>query len=254
MPMSLGERMKRYEEASSIILPHRMPVIIRIDGKCFHSLLRRSEKPFDDFVMTCMDKIAYKLLEEIQGAVLAFVQSDEVSVLVVNYNKFDYEPWFSNKIQKLASISASIATAYFNQLWSTKNESIAKFDARAFVLPKEDVNNYFIWRQQDIIRNAIQMVGRSVSSQKQLHGKSCKDIIDYLKEDRNFDYNTLSSHKRLGRVYTKEQVPFKLENKDEKVMRNMIVCSSDTPLFKADRDFVNDLVNIQPETVEINND
>ncbi len=149
MKDSLGDRMKeKYEHVFRTQLPGRMSVIIRVDGKAFHTYTRGLEKPFDEKFIHMMNKTAIYLCQNIQGAVMAFVQSDEISVLVINYQKFETSPWFNNEVQKMSSVAAGMASAYFTQNVSTyfdKNIP-AVFDGRCFILPKEEVCNYFIWR------------------------------------------------------------------------------------------------------------
>ena len=108
---SLGDRMKRYETATRTSLVPRMPAIVRVDGKAFHSYTRGLAKPFDVLFMRAMNDVARKLCEEIQGAQLAYVQSDEVSVLVHSYKRFASTPWFDNQVQKMVSVAAAVATS-----------------------------------------------------------------------------------------------------------------------------------------------
>src|SRR5678816_495992 len=146
---SLGDRMKKfYEGVFSTSLPMRMPVIIRVDGKAFHKYTKNLTKPFDPLFELLMDKVGIKLCEEISGAQIAYIQSDEISILVHTYKRLNSEAWFANKIQKMASVSAGIASAQLTKLSTYIFDEIrtAVFDSRVFVLPEAEVNNYFIWR------------------------------------------------------------------------------------------------------------
>lgn len=177
MKDSIGNRFKRnYEDVWKIRLPRRLPMIIRLDGKSFHTLTHGIEKPFAKFFIDCMSRTANKLLNEIAGARFAYIQSDEISLLVHDYNKLNTEPWFGKEIQKICSISASIASVTFTNIFHKD----AYFDSRCFILPEDEVNNYFVWRQKDWIRNSIQMMGQHYFSHKQLQNKSCKEIIEML--------------------------------------------------------------------------
>lgn len=142
MEDSLGDRMKGYEEAARRYLPRRLPVIIRVDGRAFHTVTRGCAKPFDNILMNTMNVVALELCDDIQGAQMAFVQSDEISILVHGYKKLNTSPWFDNCAAKMESISAAIASSYFTH----HSGKPAQFDSRAFVLPEADVCNYFIWR------------------------------------------------------------------------------------------------------------
>jgi tRNA(His) guanylyltransferase len=186
----LGDRMKSYENVYRHYLTPRMPVIIRLDGKAFHTLTKRLEKPFDDRMDECMELTAYALLEEVQNARCAYIQSDEISLLLIDYNKYTSQQWFKGNVQKIVSVSAACAssefTYHFNRILDY--DTRVMFDSRAFVLPEREVVNYFIWRQKDAERNVIQAVGQANYSSKVLHKKSCKDILTMLAED-GIDFN-----------------------------------------------------------------
>lgn len=166
---SLGDRMKRnYEDPWRITLPWRMPLIIRVDGRAFHTLTRRHFKDNDPAFADKMIGVAAALLDGIDSALLAYVQSDEVSVLVHNYKRLESLPWFGNNAMKICSVAACMAANSFNCIVPYH----AEFDARAFVLPEAEVNNYFLWRQQDAIRNSVASWAQARFSAKQLHGKN----------------------------------------------------------------------------------
>lgn len=201
---SLGDRMKEYENISRIYLTRRMPLIIRIDGKAFHTFTRGFKRPFDPIFIQSMQETAKYLCENIMGCKLAYVQSDEISLLLTDYDELTTQPWFGKNLQKIVSVSASMATAAFNRAFivNVRNTMLAAneddaeldrlnkvylpkfhtamFDARAFVLPKEEVCNYFIWRQQDAIRNSIQSVGQANFSHAKLNHKTQANILVML--------------------------------------------------------------------------
>lgn len=169
---SIGNRMKEnYENRYRIKLTRRMPVIMRLDGKAFHTLTRHMEKPYSDELRGVMVNTAMTLLSEIQGSKCAYVQSDEISILITDFDKLTTDAWFDYNIQKMVSVSAGIASAYFTAHLLNDGE-IAIFDSRVFNIPKEEVCNYFIWRQQDWIRNSVQMLAQHYFSAKELHGKN----------------------------------------------------------------------------------
>lgn len=203
---SFGERMKDYEHVSRIKLPKRMPIIIRIDGKAFHTYTRKLKRPYCEQLNDAMVKTAMYLSQNIMGCKLAYTQSDEISLLLTNNDKLTTEAWFDNNLQKMVSIAASMATAYFNSLeWlydgnldTQKPDELALFDARAYVLPENEVTNYFIWRQQDATRNSISMLGQSEFSHKELQGVSTKSLLEKLKSERGIDWDTLEGWKKSG--------------------------------------------------------
>lgn len=234
----LDVRMKDYEKVTDQKLIRRMPVIIRLDGRRFHSFTRGFKRPFDDILIDSMQKTALYLCKNIQNCVLAYTQSDEISLLLIDYKDFDTQPWFDNRIQKIVSTSAALATIRFKEVfenniekfgyknipnwdmggtneWLTEQQQkdltyinylsnaievkYKGFDSRCFNLSKDEVANYFFWRQQDCIRNSIQMVGQANFSQKELQNKSTADIKEMLHEQKNIDFdNDFSIVKQRG--------------------------------------------------------
>ena len=181
---SLGDRMKLFYEAPSLYkLPMRLPVIIRLDGRAFHTLTKSLDRPFDDDLIKVMQDTAVYLCENITGAVGAYVQSDEISILIHTYKKLDSQAWFGNEVQKIVSISSSMASAYatLNSAYAFRAPTLVQFDSRVFVLPESEVCNYFIWRQQDWERNSIQMLAQSLFTHKECHKKNMKMLKDMCK-------------------------------------------------------------------------
>jgi tRNA(His) 5'-end guanylyltransferase len=176
-----------YEFRSQTSLARRMPVVMRIDGKAFHTLTKRLHlnRPFDEDFAIWMEETARRLCEEIQGAKLAYVQSDEISILLVDYDTLNTESWFDYNIQKMTSVSSGIASSFFTSLMRhvhTENDLYGIFDSRVFNIPREDANNYFVWRQQDWTKNSVQMLAREYYSHKELHGKNRSDMHEMLYE------------------------------------------------------------------------
>lgn len=177
---SLGDRMKNYyENRSRHYLTRRTPVIIRLDGKAFHTFTRHCLKPFDTHFAHAMDSTAHFLLCNIQGAKMAYVQSDEISILVTDFDKLETDAWFDYNIQKMCSVSAAMASTYFSVMGNpcpSHPQKLAYFDSRVFNIPKEEVVNYFRWRYMDWLRNSIQMLAQSLYSHKELAGKKKADL------------------------------------------------------------------------------
>ncbi len=169
MKDAIGDRMKQYyEDRTRAFLPRRTYTIIRLDGKAFHTYTKGLIRPFDEQLMNDMDETACFLCKNIQGAKFAFVQSDEISILLTDFEELTTDAWFDGNIQKIVSVSASLGTAKFNELRPNK---LAFFDSRVFTIPSNiEVENYFIWRQQDFTRNSIYTVAKSLYSHKQLEG------------------------------------------------------------------------------------
>lgn len=164
--MHLGDRMKAYEETFRQKLPIRMPAVVRLDGKAFHTLTRGCEKPFDKSIQSAMIAGTSAVLEDMPAR-MAYAQSDEVSFLLIDYNKFDSMQYFDGTVQKIVSVAASIMGAHFTKAYG----KAGYFDARVFVVPERDIINYFIWRQKDCMRNSISACAQAEFSAKQLHGR-----------------------------------------------------------------------------------
>ena len=283
---SLGDRMKSYENITRTYLPSRMPIIIRIDGKAFHTFTKGFKKPFDDILMRAMEETATVLCRDIEGVKVAYTQSDEISLLITNNDTWETQPWFGNNLQKMASVAASIATLAFNRAWdslceeyfgyheawgmfesgySSAEEVIAAdkfvkvyqracntgatFDARVFVLPEDEVCNYFIWRQQDAIRNSIQSMGQAYFSHKELMNKNCENIKQMLVE-KNIKWEAYPIPQQRGVCVIKQSTPVMTTvyfdtNKTETTYRNKWTIDEAIPLFWKDRDYIDKLLKRQ---------
>ena len=270
----LGTRMKEfYEQVPKTRLVKRMPVAIRIDGKAFHTFTKSFRKPFDDILIKTMQETTKYLCENIQGCVLGYTQSDEITLILVDYQKLTSSAWFDYEIQKLCSISASMATMAFNKYFA-KNvddyrfdkwdgiskyekgteeyiktllkavEKGAMFDARCFNIPKEEVTNLIYWRQLDATRNSIQMVGQANFSHKELQNKSCNDIQDMLHEQKGINWNDYPTVCKRGTaiIYINYQNPQSLTNGD--IIKGWKI-DTEMPILKGEnRAYVDDLVYI----------
>ena len=188
----LEDRMKdNYEHRYRFKLTRRTPVIMRLDGKAFHTVTKNCMKPFDSWLNKCMRKTAHAVMEEIQGAKCFYTQSDEISLLITDFDKFTTDAWFDYNIQKMCSIAAGLASAIFTINFYDPEEDegeYALFDCRVFNIPKEEVANYFIQRQQDWMRNSVQMMAQANFSHKELYKKSVKMMKEMLLQiDKDWD-------------------------------------------------------------------
>jgi len=249
---NLGDRMKKYEDSFRQHLPIRTPVIIRLDGKAFHTYTAKCKKPVDMGLVECMNTTAIALCENIQGCQMAYVQSDEISLLITNYQDINTQSWFDNNIQKMVSVSASHASVAFTfnsyQIWGVVGvrfpEPILKpayFDSRAFILPKEEVTNYFIWRQQDATRNSVQMLARSLYSHKQLENKNNSELQE-LCFQKGKNWNDCPTFQKRGRCIVKTKTMKEGTNpKTGEVFqaeRGEWVVDNEIPIFSQKRDYI----------------
>jgi len=249
---NLGDRMKGYENVERRYLTKRTPTLIRIDGKAFHTFTKGFSKPLDMLLTQTMWDTAQYLCENVMGCKIAYTQSDEISLLLTDYDSLTTQAWFDKNIQKMVSVSASMATMAFNKSFREKVDNLevniteegiqweryylkvgtAMFDSRAYNIPKEEVCNAFVWRQQDATRNAIEAVGQANFSHKQLQNKTCNHIQEMLFQEKGINFNDLSTYQKRGACIVKEKY-----DKDG-TMRTRWVVDKDIPIFTQDRDYI----------------
>lgn len=242
---SLGDRMKGYESVSKTFLMKRTPVIIRLDGKAFHTFTKKlkpstdsslTSSPFSYIMHRVMTYTTLELAKHIQNVKIGYTQSDEITLLLTDWNTFTTDQWFNGNIQKIVSVASSMATAYFNMYWSwefldhtvpTNITELAMFDARVFNLPKEEVTNNFIWRQNDASRNSVQMLGHYHFSQKQMHGLNNSQVQDLLMCEKGINWNDIPTWQKRGSCIIKRSET------------NEWVIDDEIPIFTQDRNYVN---------------
>ncbi|MBC7863773.1 MAG: tRNA(His) guanylyltransferase Thg1 family protein [Bacteroidia bacterium] len=229
MKDTLGDRIKTfYEDTTRHFLTRRTYTLIRADGKAFHTYTKDLKRPFDDEFMKNMDETAEFLCKNIMGAKFAFVQSDEISILLTDFEEIGTQAWFDGNIQKIVSVAASMATAKFNELRPGK---IALFDARVFQIPQKiETENYFIWRQQDTTRNSISSVARSLYSSKQLFGKKNEELQEMIFQ-KGSNWNDFAPRYKRGRLIEKQHY------EKEGAIRSKWNCI-DVPVFTQEREFL----------------
>ena len=229
--LTIMNRMKdSYEVRARHYLTRRIPVIMRLECKAFHTYTKGLNKPFDEGLIEDMQKTAIYLCEQIQGAKCAYTQSDEISILLTDYENLNTEAWFDYETQEMTSISASLATCIFNKLRierlfdnkivnlaspyepMTKNDivftiptddwnkfNLANFYSHSF---KDDVSNYFLARQLDAEKNSIAMLAQSLYSHKELHGKH-GGIMQEMCFQKGHNWNDLHFSKKRGSFIVK---------------------------------------------------
>jgi tRNA(His) guanylyltransferase len=201
----LGNRMKeQYENRTRYYLPRRTYTIVRIDGKCFHNYTKGLEKPYDKEFNRCMDLTAKDVLSNMDGSEFVYTQSDEISILLTDFGNLDTQAWFDGNLQKIVSISAGIASAYFNL--HHDHGRVGVFDARAFTIQDpNEVANYFLWRTRDCIRNSISMLAQHHFSHKVLHGKSTTEMQDLLVLEKGVNWNNEPARFKTGSLQTRNE-------------------------------------------------
>lgn len=281
----LEKRMKTfYEQVPKTKLMRRCPVAVRIDGKSFRTFTKNLQKPFDEVLIKTMQDTMKYLCENIQGCVLGYTQSDEITLILVDYKKLTSSAWFDYEVQKICSIAASMATMAFNKYflknyldhianyndtyhpnfedekdrekwrkivsaYTNASEKGAMFDARCFNIPKEEVANLLYWRQLDASRNSIQMVGQANFSHKELQNKTCSDIQDMLMTQKGINWNELPTHQKRGSccIKTLESVSNNEENKNGTKRPHWII-DAEIPIFRGEGgEYIDKLVYVGEE-------
>ena len=276
----LAERMKGYEKRNRYYLQRRMPVILRLDMRAGHSFTKGFERPFDEVFIKTIQETAKYLCENIQNCKLSYQQSDEITLLLVDYEKINTDCFFEYRVDKLCSIAASMATMKFNQVFkelsyresenleiicrknpylenrdcltqiSNKHinsaEKGAMFDCRCFNIPKEEVTNCIYWRQLDATRNSIQMVGQANFSHKELQNKSCNDIQDMLMTQKGINWNDFPTYQKRGSCCVRNHMisePYGNRMLDKNAGENEWIIDKNIPIFKGEgRKYIDDLV------------
>lgn len=278
----LGVRMKTfYEQIPKTKLMRRCPVALRIDRKAFNTFTRGFQKPFDEVLIKSMQETMKYLCENIQGCVLGYTQSDEITLILVDYKKLTSSAWFDYEVQKICSIAASMATMAFNKFFANnvgdyctytyerednsheEYEHIlslaidkgAMFDCRCFNIPKEEVTNLIYWRQLDASRNSIQMVGQANFSHKELQNKSCNEIQDMLMTQKGINWNDLPIYQKRGSCCVRNKIILfrgsimeTAQLRDTSKSEKEWIIDTEIPIFKNEgREYIDRLIYIGEE-------
>lgn len=249
---ALGDRMKDYyENRSKTYLTRRVPVLLRLDGCHFHTFTKGLKKPYDSLFIEVMQKTTKSLCESIQGCKFGYVESDEISLLLTDYDTLKTDAWFDYSVQKICSVAASMAAMFFNRhlkecalqefddkdYYNTllkKIELGGYFDARAFNLPEHEVVNYFIWRQNDATRNSIQGLAQANFSQKQLQGLNNSQLQDKLHEEKGINWNDCKTVEKRGSAVIKVLDPI--------TGRSKWTVDTEMPIISQNKDYIENIL------------
>lgn len=231
----MGDRMKEYEEVSRTLLPKRLPKILRLDGKAFHTLLSGAEKPYDSYIRDCMIEGIKAVMTEIGGTCkFCYSQSDEATFVLNDHIDIQTEPWFGNQVQKIVSVAASIMsvafTKHYNYLHNTNK--VAVFDARIFAVPESELNNAILWRQFDATKNSVQCYARKFFSHKELVGLKSSEMQDKMMLEKGFNWNDAPTWTKRG---------FLVER------RGGILVNLNIPQFSVDKEYLLGMYNYVQE-------
>jgi len=243
---SLGNRMKQYESLSDISLMRRVPVVVRLDGKNFSNLTKRLklEKPFDMRFLGAMSDTMLHVASDVEGCVIGYTQSDEITLILVNNQSLDSQPYFGNRVQKISSITASMATARFNKKITELvgcQDVEACFDSRVFSVPYPvEAMNALIWRQQDCVRNSIlssayyeigKVKGRK-TAQKMMHGLNVSELQELMFKEVGINWSK-KYELSLKNGTTAYRKPVEVSTPNGNTIRNKWVLEP-APIFQSD--------------------
>lgn len=230
---NISERMRNYEKCYDIRLPARMPVLGRLDGHSWHNYTKKCQKPFDFKLIEALDRATLDLCSFVEGTVFAYVQSDEISLLLHTYKTLKTQAWFDNRIQKMTSLAAGRVSSKMSL------ESInvfdkykqTEFDAKFWIKSESEVCNYFIERQQDATRNSIQMVAQSLYSPKELYKKDCNQLQEMIFQ-KGQNWNDLPTYLKRGRC------AIKIQQEINGTIRSKWIIDKEIPIFSQNRDYI----------------
>lgn len=263
---SLGDRQKQYEAVYEHYLIPKLPFIIRVDGKAFHTYTRGFKKPFDDIMGKTMLEVTKKLCEDIPGAIFGFTQSDEITIVCRYTDRIKSQAWFGGRVEKIVAITASKATKYFNKYFreevenelmkisNTKQIAIyknktgdAEFDSRVFNIPEWDCINNVIWRQQDTIRNSVEMVGHANFSAKELNKVNCDKIKEKLLNKKGINWeNDFTPYQKYGACCYKKETTTNI--KGNTVTRNTwFIADNDQHIIQNERDWFSSVTGLKED-------
>ena len=212
---NLKDKCNYYRDLVDYRLMPNSYIMVMIDGKNFSKLVKNKfEKPFDDWFISTMDKTATHLCKEIQNCVCAFVQSDEIS-LIIKDNTLTSSP-FDGRLCKLQSVIPSIATSFFNKeiikrnlIAGMKIDEITNmpdycFDCKAWAVPSvNDAMAWVLYRQIDCIRNSKQQFAQTYVPHKTLLNKDTDEQVSLCLEQTGNDWNAIENNKKYGRLFYK---------------------------------------------------
>ena len=199
--MNLADRMKLYEQAIEPSLLPRLPILARLDGKCFHAWCHGLQRPFDQGFVSLMDLTCARLVEE-TSARCGYAQSDEITLLWQAENP-DQQLFMGSRHSKMVSVLASICTSFFAEavprLLPAKTATPARFDCRVWNVPdRTEAANCFVWRELDAARNSVSMVAQTHFSHNSLQHLSSAQMQERLWQEKGINWNDLPARFKRG--------------------------------------------------------
>lgn len=227
---TLKERMLSLRDKTNIKLSKDKYIMIMLDGRSFSTLIKkRFKRPFDDDFIFMMNETAKYLCENISGCKFAYVQSDEISLIVSCFENEKSEPFFDYRINKILSLTAAMATAKFNRLWLSFQEDInlainelplATFDCKVWEIDNYyDAIAWFIFRQNDCIKNSVSQTAQSLFTHKELEGVNTQGRIDKMLCEKGINWEDFDNGVKYGRFIYKVKIVTEIPQLNETTER-----------------------------------
>jgi tRNA(His) 5'-end guanylyltransferase len=208
---SLGDRMKMYEQTSTARRAFKgQPLIVRLDGKNFHTFCRGLKRPYDERLSDLMVSVTKALVDRFQARV-GYTQSDEITLAWHIQPHETAEFQFDGRFQKLESLTAAFCSVAFNRALGSyipeKSDQMPIFDSRAFVVPTlKEAYHAFLWRQQDATKNAVSMAAQSMFSHKSLQGLHGPEMQEKMWAEKGVNFNDYPAFFKRGTFVKREKV------------------------------------------------
>lgn len=268
MSDQFGDRMKGYEAGWDFRMPARLPVILRLDGNSFSKFTKSVgfEKPFDERMFEAMWAASRAVMNYCSGAQIAYTQSDEITILLRNDLTLNTQPFLANRVQKISSLCASVASVAFNrELWMLEDwDTDAVFDCRVFVVPPAEVTNVFLWRQLDAFKNCVSAYAYYMLAEKygkktafnMLHKKNTAEKQELVFQELGINVDKLPTHWKRGACivrntydvslieamgtekFNKLLADGKITDPDKMVTRSSWEIDREIPRFDTDRNYI----------------
>lgn len=211
----LGNRMKQYESKEDSILIQGLPIVIRLDGRAFHSFTHGLKRPFDDDFRSLMVETTRKLVEE-TNAVVGYTQSDEISLILLP----ETQQYFGGRVNKINSLLGAFASVWFNHFYQEnwfKFPNVpgnvlrkAYFDCRCFNVPTlNEAANHMLWREIDATKNSISAAAQAYFSPTQLDKLNSKQKQELLFQEKQINWNDYPTMHKKGVYLSRQRVKHK---------------------------------------------
>lgn len=221
---TLKEKCEYYRSLTDYKLMPNSYVLVMVDGHCFSKLIKNKfDKPFDDLFINMMNETAMYLCENIQGAKFAYTQSDEISILITDFDTPKTDSFFSFRLCKMQSLIAAMATAKFNQMYAKlandykgfdlkkfdmKEYPTYTFDCKVWTVPNaNDAYAWFLYRQTDCIKNSKAQTAQTFIPHDTLKHLNADEMINLCKETKGIDWYDYPNDRKYGRVIKKVETP-----------------------------------------------